>query len=92
MLFLVTIKANRGKWQEVAVVASYDDAVAAVERHVGEHNEVDGCSTPVQKWFSGDMAEPGTGVRCRMSRGTSFGERSGTVTALLVGGNFVDFQ
>ena len=87
-LFLVTITANRGKWREVALVARWQDAVEAAKRHVGEHNPIDGCSTPVHEWRSAE-AEDSLGPRLALHRNTSFGERTATVVALVVDSNFV---
>lgn len=69
-MFLVILK--RGPMQRAHLTQNGETATAMAKAFVGEHNPVDGCSTPVEETV-------GEGGRVIRTRASSFGRRYATI-------------
>lgn len=73
MQFLVRLKTRRT--DTVQLVSTFAKGAALARKHVGDHNEVDGCSSPALERGCRVNGIEALTVR----RSTSFGERVATV-------------
>lgn len=76
MKFLVRLQSKHN--DSIRMVNSFAEGAKLARKHVGDHNPIDGCSSPAtERGCRIDGIEALT-----VARSTSFGERRGTVQPL----------